>query len=191
MVAKYLSCADTAKMVRQALKEAFPGVKFSVRSDTYSGGASINVRWIDGPNGAQVEAVAKTFQGAYFDGSQDYQGNTYAMLDGQVVNFGADFIFCNRDYSDAFVEAAIGAVFRRYAGNLKDVQRPTAEDWKAGRCCYVPVFGNYDLRDLIWQQLAKRSDRLKVEQSKTAGRVIYLGNDGYSDIGALNAEALA
>lgn len=191
MVAKYLSCADTAKMVRQALKEAFPGVKFSVRSDTYSGGASINVRWIDGPNSAQVEAVAKTFQGAYFDGSQDYQGNTYAMLDGQVVNFGADFIFCNRDYSDAFVEAAIGAVLRRYAGNLKDVQRPTAEDWKAGRCCYVPVFGNYDLRDLIWQQLAKRSDRLKVEQSKTAGRVIYLGNDGYSDIGALNAEALA
>lgn len=191
MVAKYLSCADTAKMVRQALKEAFPGVKFSVRSDTYSGGASINVRWIDGPNSAQVEAVAKTFQGAYFDGSQDYQGNTYAMLDGQVVNFGADFIFCNRDYSDAFVEAAIGAVFRRYAGNLKAVQRPTAEDWKAGCCCYVPVFGNYDLRDLIWQQLAKRSDRLKVEQSKTAGRVIYLGNDGYSDIGALNAEALA
>lgn len=35
---KYISCKDTAVMMRKALKEAFPGVKFSVRSDVYSGG---------------------------------------------------------------------------------------------------------------------------------------------------------
>lgn len=37
---KYLSCAETAKLLRQALKESFPGVKFSVRSSVYSGGAN-------------------------------------------------------------------------------------------------------------------------------------------------------
>lgn len=36
----YQSCAETAKLLRQALKESFPGVKFSVRSSTYAGGAS-------------------------------------------------------------------------------------------------------------------------------------------------------
>ena len=40
---KYFTCAETAKLIRQSLKEAFPGVKFSVRSSTYSGGASIDV----------------------------------------------------------------------------------------------------------------------------------------------------
>lgn len=45
---KYLSCAETAKLVRQSLKEAFPKVKFSVKSSTYSGGASIRAYWLDG-----------------------------------------------------------------------------------------------------------------------------------------------
>ena len=45
----YLSCAETAKLVRAALKKAFPGVKFSVKSSVYSMGASIRVGWTDGP----------------------------------------------------------------------------------------------------------------------------------------------
>lgn len=37
---QYMTTAETAKMVRRALGEAFPGVKFSVRSKTYAGGSS-------------------------------------------------------------------------------------------------------------------------------------------------------
>ena len=40
---QYYSVKDTAKLVRQALKEAFPGVKFGVRCSSYAGGASIGV----------------------------------------------------------------------------------------------------------------------------------------------------
>src|SRR5688572_13905549 len=65
---RYLSCAETAKLVRVALKAAFPGVRFSVRSDNYAGGASMRVRWFDGPAAPQVEAVAKDYQGGDFDG---------------------------------------------------------------------------------------------------------------------------
>lgn len=187
-MAKYISCADTAKLIRQALKESFPGIKFGVTSKTYSGGASINVRWTDGPNKAQVEAVAGVFSGAYFDGSIDLKGSTYAMVDGVQVRFGADFIFCNREASSTLVAKAIAAVARRYG--IKDA--PSAEDWKMGRCNGVylgTARQGYDLRDLIWQQLAKMSDRLGVAKSKTAGKVIYLGNDGYSQSGALQAEA--
>lgn len=35
---KWLSCSDTAKLVREVLKKQFPGTKFSVRSKTYAGG---------------------------------------------------------------------------------------------------------------------------------------------------------
>jgi hypothetical protein len=80
----YLSCADTAKLVRAALKESFPGVKFSVKSSVYAGGASINVAYTDGPSAGQVEAVAKAFQGAYFDGMTDYKGSNYNTLDGEA-----------------------------------------------------------------------------------------------------------
>ena len=64
----YLTCAETAKLVRTALRESFPGVKFSVRAKTYSGGASISVWWTDGPMRADVEAVARQFEAADFDG---------------------------------------------------------------------------------------------------------------------------
>ena len=67
----YLFAAETAKLARAALKCAFPGVKFSVRSKTYSGGASIDVGWTDGPTTKMVEAVAKQFQGGDFDGMID------------------------------------------------------------------------------------------------------------------------
>ena len=65
MARTYISCADTAKLVRQALKESFPGIKFGVRSSTYSGGASIYIRWTDGPNAAMVESIAGKFSGSY------------------------------------------------------------------------------------------------------------------------------
>lgn len=187
---KYISCADTAKLVRQALKESVPDVKFSVRSSVYSGGASITVRWTDGPNTTQVEAIAGVFSGAYFDGMQDLKGATYALLDGEQVRFGADFIFTTREISEVLADKAGAAVARRYGL----ATAPTGADWKKGLLNGARPAGanwGYDLRDLVWQQLVKMSDRLAVPKSKTAGKVIYLGNDGHSQNGALSLELAA
>ncbi len=122
---EYLSCADTAKLVRQALKAVFPSVKFSVRSKVYSGGASIDVSWTDGPRTKTVEAVAGQFAGADFDGMVDLKvynthyiapngspvlghrpstNGSFEEINGGIpdvegvrrVHFGADFIFCSR-----------------------------------------------------------------------------------------------
>lgn len=85
---EYLSCAETAKLVRKALASAFPGVKFSVRSQTYAGGASINVGI---PKDATVEdkavrAVCERFAGGRFDGMIDlaYCVNHWLLPDGTV-----------------------------------------------------------------------------------------------------------
>ena len=73
METKYLSCAETAKLVRAALKKNFPRVKFSVRSSVYSGGASIDVSWVLGPTTREVDTVAGQFESADFDGSIDME----------------------------------------------------------------------------------------------------------------------
>ena len=82
-----LSCAETAKLIRKALKKEFPNQKFSVRSDTYSMGASIDVRWTDGVAKDKVDRVVKQFEGAGFDGMVDYKYyiSHWMLPDGSVV----------------------------------------------------------------------------------------------------------
>jgi hypothetical protein len=68
---KYLTCAETAKLLRKVLKKEFPGIKFFVRSHTYSMGASIDIDWMDGPTADQVDNVVKVYEGKDFDGMID------------------------------------------------------------------------------------------------------------------------
>lgn len=86
MKTTYLSCAETAKLIRAALKKAFPATKFGVRSKTYSGGASISVSWTDGPTDREVSAITGGFAGAGFDGMIDlkYHVDHWLMPDGCV-----------------------------------------------------------------------------------------------------------
>lgn len=50
----YVSTVETAKLIRKQLARRFPGIKFAVRSKTYSGGSGITVQWTDGPLTKQV-----------------------------------------------------------------------------------------------------------------------------------------
>lgn len=182
MATKYLTVTETAKLVRAALKESFPGVKFSVRSDKYSGGASIRARWTDGPNQKQVESVISCFAGSYFDGSIDYKGSVYHMIDGVSVRMGADFIFAERDYSDHLIDRAISRVFLKY--RLEEtcgVKRPSAQEFRSGalRRTHFPRT-NASPEELIHDAAYKISDRLKIEKSNTVGRIMVIGDDGYS-----------
>lgn len=184
---KCFTCAETAKLIRQALKESFQDVKFSVKSKTYSGGASISVSWTDGPNNAQVEAVAGHFEASYFDGSIDYKGPIYHMLDGQQVRFGADFIHFNRNYSDAAIERAIERMHRKYAGNFADSvdAKSTVEEYRRGYLYNKAIPGlhagfGHSQQAVINGFLHMHSDRLKVIESPTAKRAFVTHDDNYS-----------
>jgi hypothetical protein len=137
MEKKYLSCAETAKYVRTALKKKFPGVKFSVRSSVYSGGASIDVSWVLGPTTREVDAVAGQYESADFDGSIDMETHYdhWLLPDGSAivksgpgtqgsmgyipavknpmpagaipVSFGAHYVQCQRRYADKWEGEAI------------------------------------------------------------------------------------
>lgn len=122
MTARYISVADTAKLIRAAIKVAFPGVKFAVRSKSYSGGASISINWTDGPTTKEVEAVTGRFAGATFDGMVDLKTNHDSDLDGERVRFGADYVFCNRDYSPEFLRRRAESVAHRWGGDVAEVK---------------------------------------------------------------------
>jgi hypothetical protein len=107
----WISAADTAKLVRQALKAAYSGVKFSVRSQTYAGGGSIDVAWTDGPTEDSVTSVVRRFAGSSFDPMTD--SRSYHIIetpDGPAMS-GANYVFTRRTLSDKFIaELAIQCV---------------------------------------------------------------------------------
>lgn len=184
-MSKYMSCAETAKLVRQSLKESFPGVKFSVKSSVYSGGASITVRYEDGPAAKIVESVAKRFQGGYFDGMIDYKGSNKHTLDGEIVSFGADFIFVNRDHSAAQVERAIVFLLNKYPnnnfGSLSAQEMVPA--FQSGKLYNVfPIggewSGNNSLQCMVNATLSKFSTVAAPAASATPERVSFYGDDG-------------
>lgn len=129
MTTRYLTVTETAKLVRLELTKHFPSTKFSVRSQSYSGGASINISWTDGERAKVVEAVVNGFEGRSFDGMNDlassqdswllpngkadlaYRPDSYGGSipgyvsdaphpNAELVHFGANYVFCNRHVSD-------------------------------------------------------------------------------------------
>ena len=63
--------ARAAKMMKQELKKAFPSIKFSIRSASFSGWNSVHVEWLDGPIYDAVNAIVDKYQEGHFDGMQD------------------------------------------------------------------------------------------------------------------------
>jgi hypothetical protein len=78
---EYISTKDTAKLVRQALKNAFPTVKFSVRMSTGTASAWMHVTWSDGPTDVAVRAITARYEGRRFNGMTDgYDDNGSALV---------------------------------------------------------------------------------------------------------------
>lgn len=155
METKYISTADTAKIIRKVLKEVFPRVKFSVRSKMYSGGSSINVGWMDGHSRDQVDAIIGKFEGATFDGMTDYKDYVYREMNGERVHFCPDFIFSNRSYSDAAYNVALQSVCAKARIPLitmDDIARSGQNKWFE----HIPSLGD-DLGRLTQKELNRLS----------------------------------
>lgn len=118
-MAKYISLADTAKLVRKSLKEQFPGTKFSVRSNRYG---TIRVEWIDGPSETRVSNLVKKFEGATFDSMVDLKSYVTREFEGEEVQFGADYVCPVRHLSRAFCEAIVSQFCAQFGIPLLPVE---------------------------------------------------------------------
>lgn len=149
------SLITATKNMRIELKAAFPGVKFSIRSERYSGGNSIDVAWTDGPTSRQVDAIIRKYQGGSFDGMTDCYTH-----DRSVFNdlFGrAKYVFTRRSYTDSAVKAAIDRVAAQYGAEpitVADYRRGVL--WTIGGNMYVDMASvlNIDLSGSTFDDLA-------------------------------------
>ena len=151
--ARWISCADTAKLVRAELKKTFPKIKFTVRSSTYSMGASISVGWTDGPTENDVQAVVGKFSGSTFDGMIDLKSYHDSDLNGEKVHFGADAVMCSRSHSAELLRRRAARVAEKYGVELVEVK-----ETKWGGVELVGGWerlGNYTVADKIYQEARK------------------------------------
>jgi hypothetical protein len=94
----YLSTVNLAKLLREKLARKFPGVKFWVRSHSYSMGSSIDV-YFDGtkpnaPPKIEVDKYLDRYEGSDFDGMEDMKTSRRrkVMWKGKCRQIKTDFI---------------------------------------------------------------------------------------------------
>lgn len=57
--------------IKKELGAKFPGIKFSVRYSSYSGGDSVDISWLYGPTTDEVRTITDLYQGGHFNGMED------------------------------------------------------------------------------------------------------------------------
>jgi hypothetical protein len=78
---KSSSHAAAAAALRTELKTAFPGIRFSVTSDSFAGGDAVRVSWTDGPTTAEVKEFSGKYQYGNFNGMEDIYEYTNSRED--------------------------------------------------------------------------------------------------------------
>ena len=90
--------ALAAKEIRTLLKKYFPLIKFSVTSENYSGGDSVNVKYTNGVPTREVEKLINKYQYGHFDGMTDmyeYSNSVEGMPQ-------TKYLFVSREVSQEF-----------------------------------------------------------------------------------------
>lgn len=107
--------AQAAKEIRQELKQFFPGTKFKVTSDNYSGGNAVRVKWVDGPRSKEVEVVVGKYQYGHFDGMTDSYEYTNRRNDISQVRF----VSTSRELSDDYRASIINRLETAFGGTFE------------------------------------------------------------------------
>lgn len=108
------ACADA---IRAELKQVFSGVKFSVRSDTFSMGNSVHISWKDGLLTKEVEAITDKYQQGRFNGMEDIY--EYSNRNENLAQ--AKYVSCSRDMSEETKEI-LKPIAEKLYNDLKDKQ---------------------------------------------------------------------
>lgn len=102
-----------ARNIRKELKKKFPGVKFSVTSESYSMGDNVNVKWQDGPTIKQVESITDKYSRGSFNSMEDIyeddkEGRAFTSVFG-----GTKYLFTDRTVSAPIKEKILSLLETR------------------------------------------------------------------------------
>lgn len=125
------SYARGAANLKMQLGMAFPGVQFSVTSESYSMGCSIRVHWTDGPAEAQVNEFAKRYQYSYMSESDWYtDGRSYKDWDNEFRTWMGDakHVSVQRSLSQLLIDA-VTSDLRKIRPEVEFGDRNEASIW--------------------------------------------------------------
>jgi 16S rRNA G1207 methylase RsmC len=125
--------AILASQLKTELKTSFPGMKFSVKSDNFSMGSSIDIKWIDGPTVKDVEKITNKFE--------DISRDSYT---GEILSGGNRYVSCVRNFSEETKRRIFDELKSEYA-ILDDLE---LNDFDRGMM-------THDQQSLIWKTLCQ------------------------------------
>lgn len=186
---EYISVTETAKLLRASLKNSFPGVKFSVTSSRYAGGASIDVSYQNGPLPRLVDKIAKQYAGATFDGMQDLKEyHDSVLVDAQgvprQVSFGADFVFTGRKVDTRTKAAIVQAVTSTHSAF-------EGQTWALDQWGGYPRTPWQKVPDSIFWWVESSLDCITGRLADIEGMSVRVGDSYHNAIQAALTEALA
>lgn len=88
--------AQAAQEIRKVLRGVFPEIKFRVNSQTYAGGDSVSINYVNGVPSAEVEKWVKGFQCGKFNSMEDI----YEYSDNVEGRPQAKYIMVSREISN-------------------------------------------------------------------------------------------
>jgi hypothetical protein len=143
-----------AQNLRKELKQAFPGVKFSVTTNRFSGGNSIDVAWTDGPIRSAVRKIADKYQYGNFDGMRDLYEEKDGVSSAWTNLFGgAKYVSCQRENSTSLLTLALERAWSHWIG--QDTPCPTLEAYKQDRSLTGRWMGHCWFSDLVNREAAE------------------------------------
>lgn len=108
-----------AKAVKKELKEKFPGIKFSVTSESFSGGDAVRVSWEDGPTYNTVNPLLTKYQYGHFDSMQDLY--EFSNMRNDIPQ--TKYLSCSRYISEktrANILPSTEKIWNAFPANLQD-----------------------------------------------------------------------
>jgi hypothetical protein len=129
MVKELSTPAQAAKEIKAALKLAFPGIVFNVKSDSFAGGDAVRIKYFDGVKHDKVSEIVAPYQYGSFDGMNDlynYDNKNAELPQVKYVNV-------SRSMSDAVRDQLLNKIITEYAG----CENLTYDDYAPEHGAYV------------------------------------------------------
>ncbi len=114
--------AEAAKAIRAELKKAFPSIKFTVRSQSYSMGDHVSIQYQNGVPTDKVDEIVKKYQYGNFDGMNDIYNNDNEREDIPQTKY----VLVERSYTEEAREKVKKDIAVKYG--IKDVNNE--QEWR-------------------------------------------------------------
>lgn len=135
------TAAQAAKLIRQELKAKFPNVAFTVRSQNFAGGNSVDISYANAMPRAEVEAVVSKYEYGHFDAMTDCYEFSNRREDIPQVKY----VMVQREITPEVREAVKAEVAAKFG--IKDAS--DEQEWRK-------VFGSWS-DQAIWREIQNRT----------------------------------